>query len=159
MGAQKRVSLVRSPADEFPGLRTSAYRATSPFDWRYNCIAWAVGETNQWLWPGPPDRSDWPTGIPYVETIEAFEALFVLFGFSPCQSEFHEDGIEKVALFASDANAPTHAARQFPNGKWTSKLGMAEDIEHELRALEGALYGRVVRIYRRPAPSVTVTPP
>lgn len=137
--------------DEFPGLRASAYHVTSPIDGRYNCIAWAVRETSQWLWPGPPNRSDWPAGIPYQETVEAFEALFALFGFSPCQSEIPEDGIEKIALFADAISIPTHAARQLPNGRWTSKLGMAEDIEHDLRAIEGDVYGRVVRIYRRPA--------
>ena len=46
---------------------------------------------------------------------------------------------------------PTHAARQFPGGRWTSKLGPAEDIEHELEELAGPLYGEVVLILRRPA--------
>jgi len=152
LGAEERVSLVTSLEDEFPGLRASGYRVTSPFDGRYNCIAWAVRETRQWLWPGPPHRTDWPAGITYQETVEAFEALFALFGYSPCPSEVDEEGFEKVALFADAANVPTHAARQLAGGKWTSKLGMAEDIEHDLRAIEGDVYGRVVRIYRRPAP-------
>lgn len=37
---------------------------------------------------------------------------------------------------------PSHAARQLPNGRWTSKCGQAEDIEHDLRDLEGRLYGK-----------------
>ena len=44
---------------------------------------------------------------------------------------------------------PTHAARQLRSGRWTSKLGQAEDIEHELRALEGAIHGAVVLILKR----------
>ena len=31
----------------------------------------------------------------------------------------------------------THAARQLPSGKWTSKLGDADDIEHN--TLEGGM--------------------
>jgi hypothetical protein len=38
---------------------------------------------------------------------------------------------------------PTHAARQLPNGKWTSKLGRWQDIEYELDGLVGKMYGTV----------------
>jgi hypothetical protein len=45
----------------------------------------------------------------------------------------------------------THAARQLDNGKWTSKLGQLEDIEHEsLEALSGAVYGSVVQVLKKP---------
>lgn len=54
-------------------------------------------------------------------------------------------------LFADLAGMPTHAARQLHSGAWTSKLGNAEDIEHELHALEGEIYGTVVVIMNRPA--------
>jgi hypothetical protein len=60
--------------------------------------------------------------------------------------------MEKVALFADPAGIPTHAARQLASGQWTSKLGQAEDIEHELRALEGEIYGVVALILKRPLP-------
>ena len=44
----------------------------------------------------------------------------------------------------------THAARQRPGGKWTSKLGKAEDIEHDTPdVVAGGLYGEVVLIMRR----------
>jgi hypothetical protein len=50
-------------------------------------------------------------------------------------------GREKVALYAVDA-VPTHAARQLPNGWWTSKLGPNVDIEHaDLSALADGVYG------------------
>lgn len=40
--------------------------------------------------------------------------------------------------------------RQLPDGKWTSKLGALEDIEHDrLDALEGDDYGRVVAYMKR----------
>jgi hypothetical protein len=61
-----------------------------------------------------------------------------------------EKGIEKVAIFSKDfkngkPREPTHAAIQSPrrNGKWRSKMGKDEDIEHELLILEGRLYGTV----------------
>jgi hypothetical protein len=44
---------------------------------------------------------------------------------------------------------PTHAARQLPNGKWTSKLGRWQDIEHELDGLVGEMYGTVKQILKR----------
>lgn len=135
-----------------PGLRGTSYRVTSPTDPGYNCIAWAVGDSTGWWWPGDPDKSFWPPAIPRVETIEAFEALFAHLGFTPSPDETPEPGVEKVALFATPDGRPTHAARQLASGRWTSKLGRSEDIEHELRAIAGDVYGQVVRVFRRPAP-------
>ena len=44
----------------------------------------------------------------------------------------------------------THAARLKPDGKWTSKLGIEEDIEHNtLESMEGDLYGFVIQILRK----------
>ncbi len=43
----------------------------------------------------------------------------------------------------------TRAARQLPNGKWTSKLGRWQDIEHELDGLVGEMYGTVKQILKR----------
>jgi hypothetical protein len=60
-------------------------------------------------------------------------------------------GLEKVALYADANGCPTHVARQLPNGRWTSKLGELEDIEHDLPALEGDLYGSVTLVLKRPA--------
>jgi hypothetical protein len=63
-------------------------------------------------------------------------------------------GFEKVALFGYSLYY-THAARQLPNGKWTSKLGKAEDIEHDIPDdVAGGVYGGVVQIMKRPAAKV-----
>lgn len=85
--------------------------------------------------------------------MDAFEALFGRLGFIAGVDENLELGYEKAALFATPDGRPTHAARQLSSGKWTSKLGRAEDIEHDLHAVAGDLYGQVVRIYQRPAPT------
>jgi hypothetical protein len=75
-------------------------------------------------------------------------ATFTTLGYVPCSGEGPEPGFEKVALFARDG-VPTHAARQLLNGRWTSKLGLREDIEHDLHAVSGELYGSVVLFLKR----------
>ena len=60
-------------------------------------------------------------------------------------------GWEKVAIYTTD-EAPAPAARQLDNGRWTSKLGPDDDIEHALEGLGSPLYGAVVQFLHRPAP-------
>jgi hypothetical protein len=46
----------------------------------------------------------------------------------------------------------THAARQLSDEKRTSKLGKAEDIEHDTpEAVASGIHGEVVEITRRPS--------
>ena len=60
-----------------------------------------------------------------------------------------EPNIEKVALFGSGF-LYSHAARQLSTGKWTSKLGKAEDIEHDSPDdVAGGVYGEVVQFMKR----------
>lgn len=62
--------------------------------------------------------------------------LFEERGYEVSDNSEHEAGFEKLALYQQDGFF-THVAKQKPNGKWSSKLGDAEDIEHdELRVLE-----------------------
>ncbi|WP_293090687.1 hypothetical protein [Moorena sp. SIOASIH] len=70
-------------------------------------------------------------------------------GYTPCQSELTESGYEKIALYVDDRGIPIHAAKQLPNGKWSSKLGWLEDIEHELEGLVSDRYGKVGQIGQR----------
>jgi hypothetical protein len=141
----------------FPNLATSGYRITSPPDKKYNCIAWGLGDTSEWWWPDPEGEYYWPSGVPREVTIEAFTLLLTTFGFSPCESADHEEGIEKVALYAKEG-IPTHIAQQLESGFWTSKLGRGEDIEHTLPGLEGAVYGQVALIARRDVPPDAASP-
>ena len=136
----------------FPGLRKSAFRVTSPATRDYNCIAWAAGDTTHWWWPDlDPDNDTifWPAGVVLEETLDALVAAFATLGYAPCSGEEPEPGFERVALFANAA-VPTHAARQLPSGRWTSKLGVREDIEHDLHAVSGDVYGTVVLFLKRP---------
>jgi len=131
----------------FPNL--GDYQITSPWADRYNCIAWAAGDATQWWWPEEGKGIFWPAGVQCEETLAAFSAVFAWLGFSPCANADFEDGFEKVALFGDSNGLATHAARQLPTGRWTSKLGRAEDIEHALTDLEGQAYGKVAMVMRR----------
>lgn len=134
----------------FPQLSHSAYAITSPATPEYNCIAWAAGDTERWWWPVAGSYAYWPANAPVQETLVAFIKAFATLGFMPCDDSQVEQGHEKVALYVDQNGKPTHAARQLPNGRWTSKLGKIEDIEHELEAVVGPVYGSVAQILKRP---------
>jgi hypothetical protein len=136
----------------FPGLDATDYRVTSPKDRRYNCIAWAAGDLRRWWWPDPPPDDEgyyWPPGVSNEETLAAFVAAFATLSYTPCDGDAVEAGQQRIALYATADGVPTHAARQLPDGRWTSKLGRWEDIEHRLPHLEGKTYGAVVQIMKR----------
>ena len=135
--------------DAFPGLRGQAYRITSPMDHRYNCIAFAAGDDQNWWWPDAARDDTWPPGVARAETVESFREAFATLGYVVCGDDRLEIGYEKVALFAL-AGVPKHACRQLSSGRWASKLGRSEDIEHELQDLTGTAYGKVVLIMKRP---------
>ena len=138
----------------FPRLTQDNHSVTSQPSKRYNCIAWAAGQNAKWWWPGPDVEFEyWPENATRAETLDAFQEAFASVGYTICQGADFEPGFDKVALFADDKNRPKHAARQLPNGRWTSKLGILEDIEHALHDLEGSEYGKVVVLMKRPASS------
>jgi hypothetical protein len=133
----------------FPGLRGTGWHISSNADAVYNCIAWAANDTTAWWWPSGPGKTFWPDGVRHEVTLEAFREAFATLNYAVCAGEELEPGFEKVALFADEDGTPTHAARQLPNGRWTSKLGRSVDIEHGLHDLEGVSYGAVVLVMRR----------
>lgn len=132
----------------FPRLRGQPYQITSPKDHRYNCIAFAAGDDCNWWWPDAAGEDIWPAGFARAETVEAFRDAFASLGYVACDDDQVEPGYEKVALFAL-AGVPKHAARQLPSGRWVSKLGPSEDIEHGLQDLTGMVYGSVVLVMKR----------
>jgi hypothetical protein len=139
----------------FPGLQNSGFQITSQASKDYNCIAWAAGDDKQWWWPDSDPDNDavyWPSGVVREETLAAFVAAYATLGYVLCDKDEVEPGHEKIAVFAYLDSFPTHAARQLPTGRWTSKLGSREDIEHALHDLAGERYGVVVQILKRPVP-------
>lgn len=131
----------------FPRLEAEGYRETSKPTCEYNCIAWAAGDPERWWWPSP--EAYWPKGVEEDATIECFVAAFRTRGYERCRDGALEPGFEKVALYADASGTPTHAARQLPSGRWTSKLGAMMDLEHTLKGLEGPAYGTVAAFLRR----------
>ena len=144
----------------FPNLTDNdRWRIKSPFDKRYNCIAWAAGDITRRWWPtifppvgAPPDY--WP--VEREETVECFVRAFATLGYMPCESGDYEFGYQKVAIYADSDLTPTHMARQSFWGGWLSKLGDYHDIFHpRLVDVEGdtspeaGQYGIVVKFIKR----------
>lgn len=123
---------------DFPRLTPENHRMTSPAAIDYNCVAWAAGDTENWSQPGV----FWPTQTPPDEFgISALEDAFKALVFETCDDDRPETGFERVALYGINL-LYTHAARQLADGKWTNKLGKAEDIEHDVPdVVAGGLYG------------------
>ncbi|WP_145117994.1 DUF7689 domain-containing protein [Rosistilla oblonga] len=133
--------------DLFPNLTADNHEVTSQKTIKYNCIAWAARNVDRWwqpgvFWPIQSSREDIGIG----NLVAAFKAL----GYEECDDGTLDDGFEKLAIYGSGLMY-THAARQLPDGRWTSKLGQLEDITHwTTEAIEGGDYGEVVQFMKRP---------
>lgn len=133
----------------FPLLGHDGFEITSAEDVRYNCIAYACNDITRWWWPTNRHGTYWPATVPMEETVAAFEALFQTLGYRRCKSVRPQRTFERIAIFER-AGIPTHAARQLQDGRWCSKLGRHEDIEHLLlHGLEQSQYGTVFIVMRR----------
>ena len=137
--------------EQTPNLNSKNFELKSQATNRYNCIAWAAGCSTRWWWP--LGRYYWPKGAPRNVTLEAFVEAFNTLGYEECSDPYLENGFEKVAIYAKlidGKSVPTHASRQLSNGRWTSKLGEAEDIVHDrVEDVDGPAYGTSVRYLRR----------
>ena len=135
-------------AKTFPNLNLMTALPKSERTGKYNCIAFAAGDRDQCWWPN--EDGYWPEGVPCEETIEAFVAAYDTIGYSRCDSGELEKGFEKIAIYATP-QSPSHAAVQLPDGKWKSKLGEYEDIQHDsLVELMIEDYGTVICFLKRP---------
>lgn len=94
----------------------------------------------------------WPDYAPQEDTLYSWTIVFEHHGYRICDGAELEEGIEKVAIYVNTADVrPAHVARQKACGKWTSKIGKGEDIEHDnLEGLEGDFFGKVMRVMGRP---------
>ncbi|NEO72041.1 hypothetical protein [Moorena sp. SIO3H5] len=134
---------------DYPNLISTNYHVTSADTIDYNCVAWAAEDTQRWWWPDPMKESYWPVNVPRVETLLAFIKAFETLGYVICETPDLEENYQKIAIYML-TDQPTHVARQLLNGKWTSKLGQDEDIEHDtLEGLTGERYGQVAQVMKR----------
>ena len=158
---RKRRNRFRFDLRDFPALNNNNHHVTSDARDGQNCIDYAAGDDIHFWWPISKDDFPgrfpppyfWPIDAPCEATLEAFVVAFMTVGFHTCddgEDGCLEDGTEKIAIFAN-RNEPTHAAVQSPrrNGKWRSKMGINEDIEHDLQVLVGPLYGQVALFMKR----------
>src|SRR5258708_7645982 len=105
-------------AATFPAIDQVDCQQTSPVDRLYNCIGFAADPARLRFW-WPIGRVFWPRSVAREVTVSAFEAAFASVGYSICTSDSLEIGVEKIAIFVDATDAPTHAARQCPDGTWT----------------------------------------
>jgi hypothetical protein len=135
---------------DYPNLNAGNHHDTGPADPMYNCIAWAAGIDNDW-WDAARGRT-WPGNAPRDYKVTSLVIVYESVGFVLCADGSLEDGIEKIAIYA-DGPEYTHAARQLETGKWTSKMGPDERIEHDTpQDVVGPAFGQVTAFMKRPRP-------
>jgi hypothetical protein len=127
--------------NSFPNSNNSNLKITSPSDDNYNCISWAYGINNCRMWPNLSGYY-WPSSVPSALNINSFIELFKQIKYEICQNGYLEDKYEKICIYEKN-EIPQHAARQLPNGNWTSKLGRFQDVEHSELALSNGEYGNI----------------
>ena len=145
-----------SPEKEqlFPLLKLDGYEVTSPETFDYNCIAFAANVLTEWWWPDQHGDAFWPNCAPREETREAFVKAYESIGYELCADDSLEAGYEKLAIYEK-SGIPTHAAKQLQDGRWKSKLGPSEDIEHNtIKGIESSgklgIYGEAKVFMKRP---------
>lgn len=149
MGASERADEL---AGLFPKLSAEGFEIVAPPLDRYNCIAFAAGDTGAWWSIHRPDH--WPAHATRSNRIASLVEVFAGLGFEQCRDSRTEPGFEKVALYEQQG-AWTHVAVQTPRGTWRSKRGEGPIIEHD--NLEPPAGGPTAT--RRSACDVPVVPP
>jgi hypothetical protein len=151
IGGEKKVLLDPQQLQNiFPNLMINQYQNSSDPTPTYNCIAWAAGLDDRWWEPLKEEGYYWPPDISWDFTVETLVRVYETLGYCSCTDSSLEEGYEKVAIYGKGEEA-THVARQLVDGRWTSKLGQCQDIEHlSLESLNGDSYGQVVRFLKKP---------
>jgi hypothetical protein len=133
----------------FPLLTRENYKLASKRDFNYNCLAFALGDQNNWWEPPGKFGFYWPPGFPDDFAVETSIRIIQLHGYTVEWSRYDEPLSESIAVYANGEEW-THFAK-YVAGQWLSKLGDDHDIAHtSLKVLEGDLYGEVVRVLSRP---------
>jgi hypothetical protein len=132
----------------FPKLLGTSETITSEIDGNYNCVSWAIKDKSRWWEPFgiiiPSSRPPyyWHDDLPINKNPQTIISFFAKYGFCLTENSEFEEHFEKIAIYIHEGKY-SHVARQLPNGRWTSKLGGLEDIEHDLTELENdiPIYG------------------
>lgn len=133
----------------FPSLVGTSYSEESPVTDSYNCIAFAFGDTKNAWWPTRDFGYYWPPGFPFEDLVEVLKSIFCVHGYSECSDMEAEAGYEKVVIYSRNGRF-LHAARQLKSGRWASKLGDEQDIEHDrAEHVAGHAYGDTLDVMQR----------
>jgi len=112
----------------FQHLNASRPMVTGETSIAYNSVAWALGITDRWLWPG--------------NTLRDFDHFFALSG-------FRRAAFGNVALWGHNNSLVTHVSVEVPGveGVWESKCGADLRIRHARRDLAGSTFGQIIAYY------------
>jgi hypothetical protein len=116
----------------------------------YNCIAHSVQMVLTYIWPDEDEEYSWPPNLDRNDHIDTFVKFYRACGFEPCSDASLEQAYEKVILYGVDKTV-LHAARQLPDGSWTSKVGDLTDVMH--------VTPNVVTSHRNGTPMPPTVPP
>ncbi len=98
---------------------------TSKQTWEYNCVMWSLNRDDEW-------RDFFYSDDGYVnpdQSINPYVAYFQENGFETCENSSLEVGALKICIFSKNGIF-SHVSRQLQDGRWASKMGNYEDIEH-----------------------------
>jgi len=117
----------------FPDMDVDAVVVTGEVDDSYNCVAWTLGVSDDWYWPG--------------YTLAEFNAYYKIDGYNPTPTG-------SVAAWGFSTKQMTHACVQGPGHgpRWESKIGPYQRIQHALPELQGPDYGVIQEFYTRQGP-------
>src|SRR5688572_11212891 len=105
----------------FPGLDVDLAVVTGELSRVYNCIAWTVGVSNRWLWPG--------------NSLSDFDTFYTGLGFIQAN-----DG--PIAAWGHSTSKMTHGSVSGSGHgpRWEPKCGADLRIQHGLAELVGSSY-------------------
>jgi len=125
-----------------------------------NCLAYVLGEPNDVDMLVFSKRFDLGLcGLSNTELDHSIDAYVKLlshfYNFQVCGTSEWEEGFKKIALYENTDEEGevgfSHVALLLKNGRWRSKLGWLEDVEHQnLDVLAGAFYGDPILFMKRP---------
>ena len=114
----------------FPNLDVNKAKVSGAATTKYNCIAWTVGVTNRWIWPG--------------SNLSDFDRFYNSKGFiRSSNGPVAAWGHMKTNMTHGCISGVGHGPR------WESKCGSDLRIQHGLNELVGSMYGRVIAFYKK----------
>lgn len=130
----------------FPGLVTGDWCVLQSPTPKFNCYAWSISDTTQWIDTQVDSVYGDKDGKLSFADFDAFYEKTQ--GLRPQQ---HPDSNTMVALYAKGSD-PQHAAlvagiESCGSIPFTSKLGQGPLIAHDMNQLEGSTYGKAARFY------------